>query len=82
VHSSREKVPVPLRRPLAVIAYCSSDDVARRLVRDVDSQYFAEDLQVTRTGEGKEHAEMAGSNYRFDVEKHAGRWVVVAFSEQ
>jgi hypothetical protein len=56
--------------------------VARRLVRDVDSQYFAEDLQVTRTGEGKEHVEMAGSNYRFDVEKHAGRWVVVAFSEQ
>jgi len=66
----------------AVRAYCASDDVAHSLVRDIPPFFFAMDLQVTRTGEGKEHVEMAESKYRFDVEKRGGRWLVVAFSEQ
>jgi hypothetical protein len=64
----------------AVLGYCSSGEVARRIVRDLPPSVFADDLRVTRTGIGKESVEMGDSTaYRFDVEKHAGRWLVVAF---
>lgn len=62
----------------AVLGYCSSGDVARRMVRDVPLYVFAGDLQVTRKGDGKEHVEMEG--FHFDVEKLGGRWLVAAFS--
>jgi hypothetical protein len=62
----------------AVLAYCASEDVARRLVRDTGPYFFAGDLKVTPTGEGKERVEMEST--RVDVEKRAGRWLVVAFS--
>jgi hypothetical protein len=58
----------------AVLAYCTSGDVARRLVRDIPPRFFAGVLQVTRTANGKEHIEM--ESYRFDVEKRADRWLV------
>ena len=63
----------------AVLAYCASGDVALKLVRDIEPQLFAGDLQVTRTGDGKEQVDME-STYRFEVEKRAGRWLVVAFN--
>jgi hypothetical protein len=65
----------------AVLGYCASRQVARSLVRDVPPHVFAEDLRVTRTGNGKERVELGyDPAYRFDVEKRAGRWLVVAFS--
>jgi len=65
----------------AVLGYCASSEVAHRMVRDIPPFVFAEAvLKVTRTGQGKEHIEMGG--YRFDVEKRAGRWRVVAFSTE
>jgi len=54
--------------------------VALKLVRDIEPQFFAGDLQVTRTGVGKERVEME-STY-FEVEKRAGRWLVVAFNAE
>ncbi|MGO9542347.1 MAG: hypothetical protein ACLPLR_17965 [Terriglobales bacterium] len=67
----------------AVLGYCTSSQVARKLVRNIPPYVFAEDLRVTRTGNGKEHVEFgSGPTYRFDVEKHADRWQVVAFSEE
>ena len=67
----------------AVLGYCASSQVAHRLVRDVPPFIFAEDLRVTRAGDGKERVELGfGPTYRFDVEKRAGRWLVVAFSAQ
>lgn len=66
---------------LAVLGYCSSADVARKLVRQVPPLVLAEDLRMTRTGNGKEHVEFGPSPaYNFDVEERAGRWRVVAFS--
>ncbi len=67
----------------AVLGYCASPQVARKLVRDVPPFVFAEDLQLKHTGKGKEHVEFGFDHtYRFDVEKLADRWLVVAFSIQ
>jgi len=64
----------------AVLGYCASAQVARRMVRDFPPYVFADDLRVTRTGKGKERVELGyDPSYRFDVEKRAGRWLVVAF---
>jgi hypothetical protein len=65
----------------AVLAYCASGDVAIKLVRDIKPQFFAGDIQVTRTGVGKEQVELE-STYRFQVEKRAGRWLVIAFNAE
>jgi len=65
----------------AVLGYCGSADVARRMVRDIPPHAHAEALlSVNRTGQGKEQVQVGG--YRFDVEKRAGRWLVVAFRAQ
>jgi len=63
----------------AVLAYCSSSEVALKLVRGIEPHFFAEDVRVTSTGNG-EHIEMGDGADNFDVEELAGRWVVVAFS--
>ena len=67
----------------AVLGYCSSEDIARRMVRDIPYfVFFGGELQVTRKGEGKEHVEMGFPNtYHFDLEKRDDRWLIVAFSE-
>jgi hypothetical protein len=64
----------------AVLAYCASSQVARRLVRDLPPYVFAEDIHVSRTGDGKERVKLAYGS--FDVEKQADRWVVVAFNPE
>lgn len=67
----------------AVLGYCASGQVALRLVRNVPPFIFADDLRVTPNGTGKEHVELGYEpTYRFDVEKRAGRWLVVAFSTE
>jgi len=67
----------------AVLGYCASGDVARRMVRDLPPDVFAGDLRVTHTAEGKERVELGyPASYRFDVEKRNGRWLVTAFAEE
>jgi hypothetical protein len=67
----------------AVLGYCVSAQIADRMVRDLPLYLFADDLRVTRTGTGKRRVELGyGPTYRFDVEKRAGRWLVVAFSSE
>lgn len=67
----------------AVLAYCDSSEVARRLVRDIPPDFFAGDIRVTHAGTGKEHVELGDeATYGFDVERRAGRWRVVAFSAE
>ena len=68
----------------AALGYCSSDDIARRMVRDLPHSVYAGDFQVTPCkSEGKEHhVEMGFPNtYHFDIEKRDDRWLIVAFSE-
>jgi hypothetical protein len=67
----------------AVLGYCAFSQVARNLVSEIPPYVFADDLRVTRTEAGKEHVELGYEpTYRFDVERRAGRWQVVAFSTQ
>jgi hypothetical protein len=62
----------------AVLGYCASAKVASRMVRDIPPHLHADALlNVSRTGPRKEQVEVGG--YRFDVEKRAGRWLVVGF---
>jgi len=63
----------------AVLGYCASKQVARKMVRDIPPDVFsAEGLEVSHTGNGEERVELGGA-YRFDVQKRGERWVVVAF---
>jgi len=63
----------------AVLGYCSSSEVARRLVRDITPDvFFAEDIRVIRMGKDKEHVNLGYGS--FDVEKRVGRWMVVGFN--
>jgi hypothetical protein len=67
----------------ALLGYVASGDVARRMIRDVPPSLSAEDLRVTRIATGKENVIFGYPNaYRFDVEKRAGRWMVVAFNAE
>jgi len=66
----------------AILGYCSSDDIAQRMVRDIPVGFFAGELQITPEGEGKEHVELGFPIlYRFDIEKRDGRWLIVSFRE-
>jgi hypothetical protein len=67
---------------LAVLGYCASSQLAHRLVGETPPHVFAEDVRVTRKGNGKERVELGDGAYRFDVERRSGRWLVVAFRIQ
>jgi hypothetical protein len=63
----------------AVLGYCVSSPVARRLVRDLPPHVFADMIRVRRTGNGRERVEIGFDHtLRFDVEKRAGRWQIAA----
>ena len=66
----------------AVLGYCASSSVARKMVRDITADFNIDTVvQVTRTGAGKKHVVLGDEPaYHFDVEKRNGRWVVAAFS--
>jgi len=67
----------------AVLGYCASDAVARRMVRELPPFVGPEDLRVIRIGDGKERVEFGDSPaYRFDVDKRGDRWLVTAFSTE
>lgn len=67
----------------ALMGYCASARAAGSMIRDLPPFVFAGVvIQVTPTGNGKERVELGGGAYRFDVEKRAGRWLVVAFRSQ
>jgi len=66
----------------AVLAY-SNSEAAHRMVRDLPSHFFADDLRVTRIGKGRELVQIGDDPiYRFDLENRFGRWLVVAFRTQ
>jgi hypothetical protein len=67
----------------AVLAYCATAQVARSLVREIPPSVLADELHVTRTGNGRERVEFGSeSEYRFDVAKSNGRWLIVGFSKK
>ncbi|MGA3156588.1 MAG: hypothetical protein ABSE43_03355 [Steroidobacteraceae bacterium] len=65
----------------AVLGYCASGDIARRLVRNLTPDIFSDDLRIKRLGTHRERIELDDLHgYRFEVEQRNGRWLVVAFS--
>jgi hypothetical protein len=62
----------------AALAYCSSPLIARKLVSEVPTQFFADDLRVKSLGPFKKKVEMSG--YHFTVEKRNERWLITSFS--
>ena len=67
----------------AVLGYCASPEIARRMVRVLPSDVFAGELQVSKHGDGRERVVLGDSpKYRFDVEKRGDRWIVVGFATE
>jgi hypothetical protein len=68
----------------ALLGYCGSVQVADSMMRDLPPFVYAgSEIHVAPTGNGKERVEIGdGPNYRFDVEKRNGRWLVVAFKSE
>jgi hypothetical protein len=65
----------------AVLGYCASSAIARKLVRDMRPYFFAEELRVTHPRPNVEHVEFGfATPYSFDVEKRGERWLVTAFT--
>jgi hypothetical protein len=65
----------------ALLAYCASPEVARKILRNVPPRVYAgPSLSITRVGGEKERVEIGDDDvFKFDVEKCGGRWLVVAF---
>jgi hypothetical protein len=68
----------------ALLGYCGSLQVAYGMIRDIPPFVYAGSaIHVTPTGKGKERVELGdGPDYRFDLEKRNGRWLVVAFKSE
>lgn len=68
----------------AVLAYCGSNAVARKIVRELANGYrFEDELEVKRLGPGRERVRSAYSQERgFVVELRGDRWVVASFSAE
>jgi hypothetical protein len=64
----------------AVLAYCGSQAVARKLIRDIPPFVFSTPrLDIKRIGPLKKTVELGDQALQFDVEKRGDRWLVVAF---
>ncbi len=68
----------------ALLGYCGSAQVADGMMRDLPPFVYAgAAIHVTPMGNGRERVELGdGPDYRFDVEKRNGRWLVVAFKSE
>lgn len=64
---------------LALRGYCASDAAARALLRDSTPLTIAEDLQVRRTGPGRERVTLSDAD-RFDLVRRHGRWLVARYT--
>ena len=65
----------------AVLGYCASPAVARKLVRSVPPFVSASpELQVVRIGADDERIDLGDGGLRFEVKKMGERWLVVSLS--
>ena len=68
----------------ALLGYCGSVQVADSMMRDLPPFVYAgAAIHVTPMANGRKRVELGdGPDYRFDVEKRNGRWLVVAFKAE
>lgn len=68
----------------ALRAYCDSDAIAQKLMREVPPFIFAgAELSVTRRGTHRERVDLGDDTvYRFDLAERGGRWVVTGLGVQ
>jgi len=65
----------------AVLGYSANANVARKMVREIPPSFASGELQVKRITADRERVEF-GAAYRFEVEKRADQWLVIAFSTE
>ncbi len=64
----------------AVLAYCATPAVARKLIRDIPPFVFSTPrLDIKRISPSKKTVELGDTGLQFDVEKRGDRWLVVSF---
>jgi hypothetical protein len=64
----------------AVLAYCGSPAVARKLISDIPPFVFSSpSLDIKRMGPSRKTVTLGDTAFQFDVEKRGDRWLVVAF---
>jgi hypothetical protein len=64
----------------AVRSYSASEEVARKLVREIAPYTFAEDIRVRNVGKGKKQVDLGYDPVlRFEIEERDGSWVVNGF---
>ena len=61
---------------VAVRGYCASDTVARLLVRTIPPYLFADTLDTLKAGPTRETIVIANGDFRFDLIKRQGLWLV------
>lgn len=68
----------------ALVAYCASPEVARKILRDVPPHVYAgPGLKISRISREKEKVEIGDDDvFDFEVERRSDRWLVVAFRVQ
>ncbi|MBV9932210.1 MAG: hypothetical protein JO013_14880 [Alphaproteobacteria bacterium] len=63
----------------AVRAYCASDVVARKLVRDMPPYLFADRVERRKTGRGRETILFQEGAVSFDLVRRRGEWLLAGF---
>jgi len=67
----------------AVLAYCASPEVARKIVNELWNGYhFEGELQVRQLDGGREFVHSEGDDGGFEVVRRGDRWLVVAFRDR
>jgi hypothetical protein len=67
----------------AVLAYCATPQIARRLVKEIPPNIFADDLRVKKISNEEERVFFGwDEGYEFVVAKRHNRWLVVSFTEE
>jgi hypothetical protein len=61
---------------VALRGYCASDSVAKLLVRKIPPYLFADTLDTVKAGPMHETVTIADGDFRFDLIKRQGRWLV------
>lgn len=64
----------------ALRAYCASDAVAGKLMRQMPPYLHADDLTVVKTGRGRERVAFADDSVHFDLVNRRGEWRLESFS--
>lgn len=67
------------RDNLALRGYCTSDAVARKLIREIPPYLFADELETFKTGPAREKVVLSEGHVYFNLIKRLGEWRLESF---